>query len=171
LELAEIRQMMALQGLSMLVTEAQTAETATAHRLNSAKQHSKLALAALGLADCLERANQFAAEYLGLGEDAGGEVKVTTEFDVAQYDATIGTLLVGLADGGHLTTEQLLKELKQRGVLSDTFDVEAELGALDEQSADKQKQSDAMVAAFASRYGAPPASGDNGAKEPVEAAA
>jgi hypothetical protein len=134
-ELAEIRQMMALQGLSMLVTESQQAETATAHRLDSAKQHSKLSAAAIGLRDCLETALKYAAQFLRLGEDAGGEVKVTTEFDVNQYDSAIGSLLLGLADSKHLTTKTLLKNLKERGILADTLDIDQEILDLEEESA------------------------------------
>jgi hypothetical protein len=113
-------------GLQLLVP--QPGQTATGEIRDDAKEMSPLAAMAKALGDALEMALGFAAEYRGLGTDAGGSVEVNTDFG-ALGSADFATFVQAYR-GGIVSRETVWSELKRRGILSDDFDAETEAGRL-----------------------------------------
>jgi hypothetical protein len=117
-------QMMAL-GLELLIPRPGDA-TATGRAIDAAAMHAPLQLMALALQDGLEQALGFAAEFLGLGQDAGGSVEVNRDYGVSMRDATDLQALIAACNAGYITPKRLLMEFQRRGVLADDMDPNAE---------------------------------------------
>jgi hypothetical protein len=79
--------------------------------------------------DSLEHALGYMAEFLGLGEDAGGSVVVNKEFGVSGGWGDIAQLLASRV-AGEISRETYWKELQRRGYLADDFDPEVEASRL-----------------------------------------
>jgi hypothetical protein len=104
---------MAALGLSMLQNETRAAETAEAKRMDKSEQDSALAVAARGLQDCLERALQFHAQYMGLTD---GTIEVNQEFEHLTLDSTQITAYSQLHQAGQISLDTLWAMLEDGNV-------------------------------------------------------
>lgn len=108
---------MQAMGMELLVPKPGE-QTATGRAIDQAAMHAPLQLMALALQDALEQAFGFAAEYLGLGENAGGQITVNTDFGVSMRDASDLQALIAACNAGYITPKRLLMEFQRRGVLA-----------------------------------------------------
>ena len=107
---------------AMLRVERAGQVTATAAAIDSEETNASLKAVALGIEDSIEELFQHFARILGLGDDAGGEVVVNTDFGAPRgTDAGLNTL-AALNMAGKLSDLRMLAELQYRGELSPDFD-------------------------------------------------
>jgi hypothetical protein len=90
---------------------------------------------ARALGDALEQAFGFAAEYLALGDDAGGEVEVNSDFGIQAGATTDIPQIISAQSSGLLSRETAWAEMQRRGFLSDSFDPEKETQLVEEEAA------------------------------------
>ena len=120
-ELKAIEQAIETVG-AMLRVERAGQVTATAAAIDTEETNATLKAVALGIKDSVEELFQHFARILGLGEDAGGEVVVNTDFGAPRgTDAGLNTL-ASLNMAGKLSDLRMLAELQYRGELSPDFD-------------------------------------------------
>lgn len=112
---------MQTMGLQLLVPQP-GGKTATGEIRDDAKENSPLAMMARALADALETALGFMAEFANLGADNGGSVVVNTDFGVQAGSGTDAQMLLDAVNSGQLDKESFWLEWKRRGILSDSFD-------------------------------------------------
>lgn len=94
--------------------------TATARTLDTAEATSALQDAAIRFNDALNQALQYMAEWID--EKDGGTVAVQTNFGITEGSAESLQTLQQTRLNGDISREQYVRELTQRGVLSDLFD-------------------------------------------------
>lgn len=127
-ELLDLQFQMQTQGLQLLIPQP-GGKTATGEIRDDAKENSPLAMMATALQDAIEQALGFMAEYVGLGEDVGGEVVVNTDFGVSLGGQDLQPLLDAV-NSGQISKKTFWAEWKRRGVLGDGFDPEIEADRL-----------------------------------------
>ncbi len=82
--LDKLVEQMSLIGLSMLTDKTAKVDiTATQAILDNISETSELRVKAANLQDAIERAFELTAEYLGLGKDQGGSIKLGTAWNAA----------------------------------------------------------------------------------------
>jgi hypothetical protein len=114
--------------------------TATARTLDTAEATSELQDVAIRFSDALNQALQLMAEWMGL-ED-GGRVDIQTEFGITEGSPESLQVLHQSCVSGMISRQQYVRELQQRGVLSDLFDREEnekELATARQEEAELQK--------------------------------
>lgn len=136
-ELKDIEARMAALGLAMLERDTRAAETAEAKRIDKSASDSQLSAAARGLEDALEEALGLHAEWMGLGENAGGSVSVNRDFERQQLSPQMVSALSSAVGAGQLRMETLWDILKRGDVLPEGFDAEVEREALDSADVDR----------------------------------
>lgn len=141
--LKELEFQMQAMGLQLLVSQP-GAKTATGEIRDDSKENSPLAMIAKGLGDSIEQAFGFMAKYIGLGDDAGGEVEVNTDFGIAASAAADVPQIISARAAGLISLETAWDELLRRGFLSDSFDSDEELVRVD---AEADKEIERMQAA------------------------
>lgn len=110
------------------------AQTATEKAIDTAAAMSELTAAVIMFQDAVAQALAFTADWLGLGQD-GGTVTVNTE-----WSAELNTKPENLATlrearkAKDISREQYLAQLKELGVLSEDFDMEANATELAEET-------------------------------------
>jgi hypothetical protein len=115
-------------GLSAVLGQKLSAETAEAKRLDRSQGDSTMMVIAQNMQDMIDNSLQFHAQYLG-NTTAAGSSYVNRDFLGARLDpAEIGSLLQ-LYTAGTITQETLLNQLSLGEILGDEFDVDAELEA------------------------------------------
>ena len=115
-------------GLSAVLGQKLSAETAEAKRLDRSQGDSTMMVIAQNMQDMIDNSLQFHAQYLG-NTTAAGSSYVNRDFLGARLDPQeIGSLLQ-LYTAGTITQETLLNQLSEGEVLGDEFDVDAELEA------------------------------------------
>ena len=115
-------------GLSAVLGQKLSAETAEAKRLDRSQGDSTMMVIAQNMQDMIDNSLQFHAQYLG-NTTAAGSSYVNRDFLGARLDpAEVGSLLQ-LYTAGTITQETLLNQLSEGEVLGDEFDVDAELEA------------------------------------------
>lgn len=124
---------MVAQGLSMLQRDVQTAETATASRMNKVREDSKLARAVRSLQDALEASLGFAAAYLG--ERDGGSVTIRRDFGTLVLSDAELALLGGIRERGDLSLETFLGFLRSKGGVFEELDPAEEVERLHREQA------------------------------------
>lgn len=127
-DLKDLEFQMQTQGLQLLIPQP-GGQSATGEVLDSEKENSPLAMMAMSLQDALEQSFGFMAEFLGLGNDAGGEVVVNKDFGLAISATDIQNILSAY-QAGLIDAQTGLDELKRRGFLSDSVDPEEVLNNL-----------------------------------------
>lgn len=121
--------------------------TATARTLDTAEATSELQDVAIRFSDAMNQALQLAAEWIGL-ED-GGRVDIQTEFGITEGSPESLTVLHQSCTTGMISRQQYVRELQQRGVLSDLFkpeENEAELADARAMALAEQKELEATKA-------------------------
>ena len=115
-------------GLSAVLGQKLSAETAEAKRLDRSQGDSTMMVIAQNMQDMIDNSLQFHAQYLG-NTTAAGSRYVNRDFLGARLDPQeIGSLLQ-LYTAGTITQETLLNQLSLGEILGDEFDVDAELEA------------------------------------------
>jgi hypothetical protein len=127
-DLENLERQMQTAGLQLLVDKP-GGKTATGEIRDDAKENSQLASMAASLQDALEHAFGFMAEFLGLGQDAGGSLVVNKEFVVPSGWGDIAQLLAARV-AGEISRETYWSEMQRRGFLADDFDREVEAARL-----------------------------------------
>jgi hypothetical protein len=130
-ELQDIEQRMAALGLSMLVRQTRSAETAEAKRIDKSEQDSELAASARGTKDAAEEALMLHAMWMGL--PTGGSLDVNMDFSIEALDPQMLAVLAKMAADFQLPLETLWDIMSRHGTLPDSFDPEVALAALAEQ--------------------------------------
>ena len=127
-------------GLSAVLGQKLTAETAEAKRIDRSQGDSTMAVIAQNMQDMIDNCLRYHAAYFQ-GREAAGSCLVNRDFVGGALDPAEVQSLLALYTAGTITQETLLQRLSDGEVLGDDFDVEAELEAtanagLDLQGAD-----------------------------------
>jgi hypothetical protein len=133
-------------GLSAVLGQKLTAETAEAKRINRSQGDSTMMVIAQNMQDMIDNCLQFHAQYLGQNE-AAGSCHVNRDFMGTRLDPQEINSLLQLYTAGTITQETLLQQLSDGEVLGDDFDVEEELDATANAGMDVQptRQPDQLV--------------------------
>lgn len=129
--LKDIEHRMALLGLSMLMSESRSAETATSKRIDKSESDSQLAAAAKSLQAALTQALRFHVEWGGGKAEQAGEIAVNMDFENLRLEPQMVSALADLVPD-KLSVETLWDALAKGEVLPDTFDPETERQRLEE---------------------------------------
>ena len=125
-------QQLALQinelGLSAVLGQKLSAETAEAKRIDRSQGDSTMMVIAQNMQDMIDNCLQFHAQYLG-NATAAGSSYVNRDFLGARLEPQDIKELRDLYVAGVISQETLLTELAEGDVLGDNFDVEEELEA------------------------------------------
>jgi hypothetical protein len=133
-------------GLSAVLGQKLTAETAEAKRINRSQGDSTMMVIAQNMQDMIDNCLQFHAQYLGQNE-AAGSCHVNRDFMGTRLDPQEINSLLQLYTAGTITQETLLQQLSDGEVLGDDFDVDEELEATANAGMDLQpaRQPDQLV--------------------------
>jgi hypothetical protein len=133
-------------GLSAVLGQKLTAETAEAKRINRSQGDSTMMVIAQNMQDMIDNCLQFHAQYLGQNESAGS-CHVNRDFMGERLQPTEIQSLLQLYTAGTITQETLLQQLSDGEVLGDDFDVDEELEATANAGMDLQpaRQPDQLV--------------------------
>ena len=115
-------------GLSAVLGQKLSAETAEAKRLDRSQGDSTMMVIAQNMQDMIDNSLQFHAQYLG-NTTAAGSSYVNRDFLGARLDPQEVGSLLQLYTAGTITQETLLNQLSLGEILGDEFDVDAELEA------------------------------------------
>jgi hypothetical protein len=131
-DLDRIENEMMLMGFELILPSMRGGgQTATAKSLDYADINSPLQFMAVNFGDVIEQGLKISADWLKLGADAGGSVKVNTEFGITLRDAADVQALIQARLAGEISNETFWAELKRRNILSDDFDASKEQGILE----------------------------------------
>lgn len=114
-------------GLSAVLGQKLTAETAEAKRLDRSQGDSTMMVIAQNMQDMIDNCLQFHADFLG--DRQPGASFVNRDFLGTRLDPQEIQSLLQLYTAGTITQETLLLQLSEGEVLGDDFDIEEELGA------------------------------------------
>ena len=115
-------------GLSAVLGQKLSAETAEAKRIDRSQGDSTMMVIAQNVQDMIDNCLQFHAEYIG-NTTAPGSAYVNRDFLGARLEPADIQSLLQLYTAGTITQETLLTELAEGDVLGDDFNVDAELEA------------------------------------------
>jgi hypothetical protein len=115
-------------GLSAVLGQKLSAETAEAKRIDRSQGDSTMMVIAQNMQDMIDNCLQFHAQYLG-NATAAGSSYVNRDFLGARLEPADIASLLQLYTAGTITQETLLRELAEGDVLGDNFDVDEELEA------------------------------------------
>lgn len=115
-------------GLSAVLGQKLSAETAEAKRIDRSQGDSTMMVIAQNMQDMIDNCLQFHAQYLGQNE-AAGSCLVNRDFIGARLEPQEIQSLLQLYTAGTITQETLLQNLSDGEVLGDDFNVEEELEA------------------------------------------
>lgn len=122
--LTAMRDQMIETGAELLVRRQSGAVTATEAGNDAEANKSDLQRIAESFEDAADQALWITADYLRLPE--GGTVKLFDDYGAATLSDASAQLIVTLQQGGLLSKETAIGELKRRGVLAETVDAVAE---------------------------------------------
>ena len=115
-------------GLSAVLGQKLSAETAEAKRIDRSQGDSTMMVIAQNVQDMIDNCLQFHAQFLGQNE-AAGSCLVNRDFIGARLEPLEIQSLLQLYTAGTITQETLLQNLSDGEVLGDDFNVEEELEA------------------------------------------
>lgn len=115
-------------GLSAVLGQKLSAETAEAKRIDRSQGDSTMMVIAQNVQDMIDNCLQYHAQYLGQGNAAGSST-VNRDFVGARLEPADITALRELYTAQVIGKETLLKELADGEVFSDDFDVDTEMEA------------------------------------------
>ena len=124
-------------GLSAVLGQKLTAETAEAKRIDRSQGDSTMMVIAQNVQDMIDNSLQFHAQYLG-NATAAGSAYVNRDFLGARLEPADIQALLALYTAGTISQETLLTELAEGDVLGDNFDVQEELEATSNAGLDLQ---------------------------------
>lgn len=114
-------------GLSAVLGQKLSAETAEAKRIDRSQGDSTMMVIAQNVQDMIDNSLRFHADYLGIQQ--AGSSYVNRDFLGSRLDPADIQALLALYTAGTITQETLLTNLAQGEVLGDDFEVEEELMA------------------------------------------
>lgn len=114
-------------------------ETATARALDSAEATSPLQDVTVRFEDAVNKALEYTAAWMRIGENKGGTVKVNREFGPENIDAADLNTLDKARDRRDISRSAYIAELKRRAILQDEYDPEADQDELKTEEADMIK--------------------------------
>jgi hypothetical protein len=114
-------------GLSAVLGQKLSAETAEAKRIDRSQGDSTMMVIAQNMQDMIDNCLQFHADYLQ--ESQAGSSFVNRDFLGSRLEPADVQSLLQLYTAGTITQETLLNQLAEGEVLGDDFEVEAELEA------------------------------------------
>lgn len=115
-------------GLSAVLGQKLSAETAEAKRIDRSQGDSTMMVIAQNVQDMIDNSLKFHAEFMGQQESAGS-CTVNRDFIGARLDPTDINALLQLYTAGTITKDTLLQQLADGEVLGDDFDVQQEVDA------------------------------------------
>ena len=115
-------------GLSAVLGQKLSAETAEAKRIDRSQGDSTMQVIAQNTQDMIDKCLQYHAQYLGQAAAAGSSY-VNRDFIGARLEPSEIQALLQLYTAGTITQETLLRQLSEGEVLGDDFDVDEELEA------------------------------------------
>lgn len=114
-------------GLSAVLGQKLSAETAEAKRIDRSQGDSTMMVIAQNMQDAIDNCLQFHAQFLG--EAQAGSSFVNRDFLGSRLEPQEIQALLQLYTAGTITQETLLTQLHEGEVLGDDFDIEEELEA------------------------------------------
>ena len=114
-------------GLSAVLGQKLSAETAEAKRIDRSQGDSTMMVIAQNVQDMIDNSLRFHADYLGMQQ--AGSSYVNRDFLGSRLEPADIQALLALYTAGTITQETLLTNLAQGEVLGDDFEVEEELMA------------------------------------------
>lgn len=115
-------------GLSAVLGQKLSAETAEAKRIDRSQGDSTMMVIAQNVQDMIDNCLQFHAQFLGQNE-AAGSCLVNRDFIGSRLEPQDVQSLLALYTAGTITQETLLQQLADGEILGDDFNVEEELDA------------------------------------------
>jgi hypothetical protein len=115
-------------GLSAVLGQKLSAETAEAKRIDRSQGDSTMMVIAQNVQDMIDNCLQFHAQYLGQ-TTAAGSCLINRDFIGARLEPQEIQALLQLYTAGTITQETLLRQLSDGEVLGDDFNVDEELEA------------------------------------------
>jgi hypothetical protein len=115
-------------GLSAVLGQKLSAETAEAKRIDRSQGDSTMMVIAQNVQDMIDNCLQFHAQYIGNNTSAGSSY-VNRDFLGTRLEPQEIQALLQLYTAGTITQETLLRELAEGDVLGDDFNVDEELEA------------------------------------------
>jgi len=115
-------------GLSAVLGQKLSAETAEAKRIDRSQGDSTMMVIAQNVQDMIDNCLQFHAQYIG-NSTAPGSSYVNRDFLGTRLEPQEIQSLLQLYTAGTITQETLLRELSEGDVLGDDFNVDEELEA------------------------------------------
>ena len=114
-------------GLSAVLGQKLSAETAEAKRIDRSQGDSTMMVIAQNMQDAIDNCLQFHAQFLG--ESQAGSAMINRDFLGTRLEPQEIQALLQLYTAGTITQETLLTQLAEGEILGDDFDVEEELEA------------------------------------------
>ena len=115
-------------GLSAVLGQKLSAETAEAKRIDRSQGDSTMMVIAQNVQDMIDNCLQYHAQYLGQST-AAGSCRINRDFIGARLEPQEIQSLLQLYTAGTITQETLLRQLSDGEVLGDDFNVDEELEA------------------------------------------
>ena len=115
-------------GLSAVLGQKLSAETATAKMIDRSQGDSTMMVIAQNVQDMIDNSLKFHAEFMGQ-QEAAGSCTVNRDFIGARLDPADVNALLQLYTAGTITKDTLLQQLADGEVLGDDFDVQQEVDA------------------------------------------
>jgi hypothetical protein len=126
--LEQLEQQINELGLSAVLGQKLSAETAESKRIDRSQGDSTMMVIAQNVQDMIDNCLRFHAEYLG-NTEAGGSCHVNRDFIGERLRPTEVQSMLQLYVSNVITQETLLQQLADGEILGDDFDVEEELEA------------------------------------------
>jgi hypothetical protein len=115
-------------GLSAVLGQKLSAETASAKMIDRSQGDSTMMVIAQNVQDMIDNSLKFHAEFMGQ-QEAAGSCTVNRDFIGARLDPADVNALLQLYTAGTITKDTLLQQLADGEVLGDDFDVQEEIDA------------------------------------------
>ena len=115
-------------GLSAVLGQKLSAETAAAKMIDRSQGDSTMMVIAQNVQDMIDNSLKFHAEFMGQ-QEAAGSCTVNRDFIGARLDPADINALLQLYTAGTITKDTLLQQLADGEVLGDDFDVQQEVDA------------------------------------------
>jgi hypothetical protein len=115
-------------GLSAVLGQKLSAETAAAKMIDRSQGDSTMMVIAQNVQDMIDNSLKFHAEFMGQ-QEAAGSCTVNRDFIGARLDPADVNALLQLYTAGTITKDTLLQQLADGEVLGDDFDVQQEIDA------------------------------------------
>jgi hypothetical protein len=115
-------------GLSAVLGQKLSAETATSKMIDRSQGDSTMMVIAQNVQDMIDNSLKFHAQFMGQ-QEAAGSCTVNRDFIGARLEPADVNALLQLYTAGTITKETLLMQLSDGEVLGDDFDVQQEVDA------------------------------------------